>query len=236
MKKQLILAFLLLTSICVQAQYSSPNNTPFTLRDKEEKAADVRSELENKRFFKDTAFRMGELRTRKGLFTTELVYRFDQFERAIEVKMENGKTMLLNTKDILYCKVFYERDTAVFMPVAVSDAKKLTLLHVVYKTPTLQLYRDLHKTTMRKVDVYTDPYSDVRMTPQTAEVVHEYQYYIRKNNNSPLVKVKINPNSLSEVMPEKHNKIVSLFKGKENLTVSQVVHIMTKLDSPAVVQ
>jgi hypothetical protein len=226
MKKQSILAIFILTTLFVQAQ-SALSSLGFRER---EAVETMPSEIENQRFFnEDSTFREGELRTRKKLYTTELVYRFNQVERAIEVKMEGGKTMYLNTKDILYCKVFYEGDTAVFMPVVVPNIKKQMLVQVVYKTPTLQLYRDIHKTFTRRIISYT--YKEVEDI-----IAHDYQYYIRKNNDDPLVKVKITPSSLSEIMPKKHNKIVSLFKGKEDLTVSQLMQIMGKLDSPATVQ
>lgn len=235
MKKQFLLTFFACWTLNLQAQVTSLDNTPVNnkLRKNIESGSlydinDINFSSSEARFFKDSVFRLGELRTRKGLFTTELVYRFDQFEQTIEVKMESGKQMLLNTKDILYCKVFYDHDTAVFMPVVVPATKKLTLVHVVYKTPTLQLYRGLEKRYVLKADPYT--------LTREVETVNDYRYYIRKNNKDALIEVKINPNSLSEVMPEKRNRIVSLFKGKEDLTVSKVVHIMGELDKYAPIQ
>jgi hypothetical protein len=231
MKKQLILAFWILTTLHASAQTGSEaplvSQAPFDydtyVKRLEE---DAHSKTMDKRFLKDSLFRQGELRTRKGLFTTELVYRFDQVLQMVEVKMEDNKQMYLETKDVLYCKIHFEDHTAVFMPVILPKQKKLTLVQVVYKTPTLQLYRDIHK------KVYA------HCVGCAYTVDNDYQYYLRKNDKAPLKEVDIDEKSFIKVLPEKKNRITSVFKGKhkEDLTVSKVVHIMGELDKYATLQ
>ena len=85
MKKPIFLAFSICLALNLQAQVTS-DNIPLNNRDyvKTWKVAAlydinyINFSSSEVRFFKDSVFRLGELRTRKGLFTTELVYRFDQ--------------------------------------------------------------------------------------------------------------------------------------------------------------
>ena len=177
-------------------------------------------ELINKRFFNDSVFQQGELRTRKGLFATELGYRFDQVEQTIEVKMATGKQLYLQPKDVLYCKLFLEDYTAVFMPVTLPEKKDLTLVQVVYRTPTLQLYRDIRK----------------KMLHYGLE--KDYHYYYRMDNKAILKEIEMNEKSLVSVLPHKRSRITQFFKGKKkaDMTLSQVVHLMGELDKTNVVE
>lgn len=235
MKKQLFLAFFACWAYISQAQNLMPGSigninyvptgAPFNYSWLHSHETDI-SLIEN-RFFNDSIFRQGELRTRKGLYTTQLGYRFDQVAKMLQVKMEDGKQIYLETKDILYCKLYFEDHTAVFMPVTLPKQKKLTLVQVVYKTPTLQLYRDIQKKAYQP---------ECRNCPY--ETANDYHYYLRKSNNAPLTEVDIDEKSFIKVLPEKKNRITSLFKrkAKEDLTVSKVVHIMGELDKYATVQ
>lgn len=237
MKKQFFLAFFACWTYISQAQNLMPGSigninynptptaAPFNYSWLHSHETDI-SLIEN-RFFNDSIFRQGELRTRKGLYTTQLGYRFDQVAKMLQVKMEDGKQIYLETKDILYCKLYFEDHTAVFMPVTLPKQKKLTLVQVVYKTPTLQLYRDIQKKAYQP---------ECRNCPY--ETANDYHYYFRKSNNAPLTEVDIDEKSFIKVLPEKKNRITSLFKGKakEDLTVSKVVHIMGELDKHATLQ
>ena len=166
------------------------------------------------------------MRTRKSLFTKELSYRFDQLERSIEVKTESGKQIYLDPKTVLYCKLYFEEHTVIFMPIILPKQKELTFVQVIYKTPTLQLYRDISKKVYRKIISY-------RNADYVDEVKNDYHYYLRKNDTDPLTEVDIDAKSFSKALPEKRNRIMSLFKGKkkQDLTVSKLVHIMGELDA-----
>jgi hypothetical protein len=176
------------------------------------------------RYFKNDAFQEGELRTRKGLFTNELRYRFDQFLGEIEVKIvESGKLMSLNEEAVLYCKIFFEGNTAVFMPVVLPDDAKPTLVQVVYKTPTLQVYRDVRKTDKR---LYTS-------SKYVDDINNDYHYYVRKNDKSPVTQVTITAKSFINQLPNKRHTVQELFKaeeGKGKLTLPKLCAMMKKLD------
>ncbi|MBL7817640.1 MAG: hypothetical protein JNL70_21720 [Saprospiraceae bacterium] len=179
------------------------------------------------RFFKDSMFRTGELRTRKSLITTELVFRFDQVEGTIEAKMVDGSLMYLDEKEVLYCKINYEDHTIVFMPIQLPKRKEMILAQVIYKTNTLQLYRDIKKKITPKLDHTKD-----NSTILVGEVQNDYHYYLRKNNSDALTEVEIDEKSFIKVLPEKKHRIHQLFKGKdvEKLTLSKLVTMMGELD------
>ncbi len=180
------------------------------------------------RFFVSSAFQKGELRTRKVLSTTELSYRFDQVEGTIEVKKRDGSTMYLNEKDILYCKLFFDDNIqVVFMPVALPNETKLTLLQVVYKTPTLQLYRNIRKKVVTKNGYATN------------DIENDYHYYVRKGDKNLLQEVDITAKSFTQALPEKEKTITRLFKeakSKGDLTVSDICKMMGKLDKKAEIE
>jgi hypothetical protein len=168
------------------------------------------------RFSRGSTFREGELRTRKGLFSTGLGFRFDQLERTIEVQKPDGTTMYLNEKDVLYCKIFYEDNTqVVFMPVALPNETKLTLLEVVYKTPTLQLYRHRHAV--------------------LAGGEEDFYYYARKGDKDLLQEVDLTAKSFSKVLPEKSGRVFHLFKNvkKKDIKLPELCKMMGELDKKA---
>ena len=178
------------------------------------------------RFFKDTAFHQGELRTRKGLFTNELGYRYDQIEGAMEVKLENGKRMYLYDKDILYCKLFFDKHTAVFMPVVLPNDNQTTLVEVIYKTPTLQLYRNLHK-------INTVGASYTGQTDVVDKAKDDYHYYFRKGDKEVVKEISITAKSFINMLPNKRHYILELFKaeeGKGKLSLAKLSEMMKKLD------
>ncbi len=214
MKKNQLLAFFSLWAVVAFAQTQAIGESPTPLFFHSMAHDDRVEELFKERFFNDSLFREGELRTRKGLFTTDLGYRFDQVEQTIEVKTATGKQLYLEPKDVLYCKLLFEDYTVVFMPVTLPKKKNLTLVQVVYKTPTLQLYRDIHK----------------KMLHYGLE--KDYRYYFQKDNKGHLKEVEINEKSLINALPEKRNRIAQFFKGKkkEDLTLSKVMHLMGELD------
>jgi hypothetical protein len=247
--KKCFFIFYLIVPLLIEAQnngaapgvptynYGNSNNFSWTERnrDKTDSKADT---IDNKsyaseqeeRFFGGSNFREGELRTRKGLFTTQLSYRFDQLEGTIEVQKQDGTTMYLDEKEILYCKINYGKTMHTFMPVALPKEKKLTLLHVVYKTPTLQLYRHIHKiaTSQRESYQYAAGNSEL-----TLELRNDYRYYIRKGDKDLLQEVNINAKSFIKALPEKEKTITRLFKEAKvrgNLTVSAICKMMGKLD------
>jgi hypothetical protein len=178
------------------------------------------------RYFRDTAFHQGELRTRKGLFTNELGYRYDQIEGAIEVKLEDGKRLYLYDKDILYCKLFFDKHTAIFMPVVLPNDKETTLVEVIYKTPTLQLYRNLRK-------MNTTGASYTGKTDVVDKTRDDYHYYFRKGDKEVLKNINITAKSFINELPNKRQYILKFFnaeEGKGKLKLSKLSEMMKKLD------
>jgi hypothetical protein len=250
MKKCFIIIFCTVLSLLVEAQnngaapgvpvykfgsdfsWASNNNNQAQPKGDTITDESVIKQLED-RYFGDSEFRQGELRTRKGLFTTELSYRFDQLASTVEVLKQDGTTMYLYEKDILYCKIYYGKDVHTFMPVTLPNDNKLTLLQVIYKTPTLQLYRHIRKMVKTPLYQYANP---LRNTELTVELKNDYRYYIRKSDKDPLKEVAITAKSFAKALPEKEKTIVRLFKEakkRDDLKVSDICKMMGKLDKKA---
>ncbi len=186
--------------------------------------------LEGERYFNDSTYRTGELKMVNGHYTTELVYRFDQIERTIQVRMENGKEMFLREKDVEYFKLYIEDKTFVFVPASVPNGRKLTLLQVIYKSPTMQLYRDSRKYIFRVKNEFNDGYSSNEVHD---EIRKDYRYFLRTGESGPFKEVKIDARSFIEVLPQKKSQINQLFKAKQSkgiVSVSRLTQIMAQLD------
>ncbi len=188
--------------------------------------------LVGERYFYDSLYREGELKTTKRLYTTQLSYRFDQIERTVQIKMENDKEVYLYESDIEYLKLFIENKTVVFIPATVPNGRKLTMVQVIYKSPTMQLYRDTRKFIFRVKSENIDGYSSEKVYD---EIRKDYRYYLRKGDKGAFKLVKINTKSFINMLPEKRVQILKLFKAgqsKDGLTVTKLADIMAQLDKP----
>ena len=186
--------------------------------------------LVGERFFNDSTYRSGELQTSKKLYTTELKYRFDQIERTIQVKFENGKEMYLDEKNVLSCKLFIDGKTVLFEQGSIPNGRTYTLLQVIYKSPTMRLMRDLRKYIFRVKSENLDGYSSEKVYD---DIRKDYRYYFNRIENSVLKEVKVDPRSFIDVMPEKREVILKLFKAakaKGELSVTKLAEIMKGLD------
>lgn len=189
--------------------------------------------LVGERYFYDSLYREGELKTTKRLYTTQLSYRFDQIERTVQIKMENDKQVYLYESDIEYLKLFIEDKTVVFMPVKVPNGRKLTMVQVIYKSPTMELYRDPRKYIFRVKSENIDGYSSEKVYD---EIRKDYRYYFRKNNTGAFKEVKLTAKAFTAVLPQKRAQIVQLFRAgqtKGGLTISKLAEIMAELDKPS---
>ena len=179
------------------------------------------NEIKGSRFLGDDSYHSGELWTLKGYYKNQMAYRFDQFERTVEVKLPSGKEMLLDENDILILKIFIKNQYISFKQVTLPNEKNKALIQVIYESPTLQLLRDSKKiiTYNRGQNVY--------------EFENAYQFYIVRGQNNPLDKIQISVKSLTKVFPSKRSKIESFFKSKKSkkeLTLSKLADLMRKLD------
>jgi hypothetical protein len=235
MKKYLTLCFFTLIISVSKAQTPNqssaatvdmPMSNFFPLSDKS--AMDkMPVEVGKERYFNsDTAFCRGELITKKRHFTDEMTYRFDQIERAVEVKFESGRQLYLDDKDIVLFKLFIDKNIVVFTPVQLPKQPRKMLVQIIYKTKTLELYRDVHRVVSRRID-------NIRTKDYTDKALNNYRYYFRKNENAELVEVEINAKSFKKVLPEKAKEIDRLFEKEEDkgkLTVTKIRQILELLE------
>lgn len=194
---------------------------------------DIRDiQLVGERYFFDSLYHQGELKTVNQTYTTEMMYRFDQIEGTIQIKLQDGKEMLVNENDLVFCKLFIEKETVVFKTVSVPNGKKKSVVQVIYESPTLQLYRDSRKYISRAKSASIDGYGSESTYD---EVRKKYRYFLRKGKG-PFTEVKIEAKSFINVIPEKRSQITQLFRAgqsKGGLTVTKLTQIMTELDKQA---
>ena len=241
MKKFHVLAlmfFYTATNIAIAQQIVSPLRNATTLSSTDRfqyiDPYDIRDiSLVGDRFFFDSLYHPGELKTINTLYTTELMYRFDQIEGTVQVKLSDGKQMLLAENELVYCKLFVENDTVVFKPVSVPNGRKKSVVQVIYESPTMQLYRDSRKYIYRAKSANIDGYGSVDTYD---EIRKKYRYFFRKNQKGAFTEVKAEAKSFINLMPEKRSLITQLFKSKQaskgGLTVSKLTQIMLELDKP----
>ena len=188
-------------------------------------------EMEGERYFNDSVYRAGELQTLKYLYTTGLSFRFDQIERTVQVRFDSsGKQTFLYEKDIEYCTMFIDGKTVTFEPVPVPNGRKLTMVQQIYKSPTMQLYRDIRKFIFRVKNEYNDGYSSNEVRD---EIRKDYRYFFRKGKSGPFKEVKIDAKSFIEIMPQKKTQINQLFRAGAKgagMNVTKLAQIMTELD------
>lgn len=194
---------------------------------------DIRNiSLVGERYFFDSLYHPGEMKTKNQLYTTELMYRFDQLEGTLQVKLADGKQMLVSESDLVYCKLFIEKDTILFKPSSVPNGKKRTVIQVIYDSPTMQLYRDSRKYISRVKSTSIDGYGS---SDTYDEIRKNYRYFFRKNQKGPFIEVKADSKSFINLMPEKRSQITQLFRAgqsKGGLNISKLTQIMTELDKP----
>lgn len=237
MKKNLILAFLLSSVYFAFAQkktiLNNPAITPSYRRNPFDlgNTFDIRDvPMRGTRYFNDSLYHKGELQTTTALYTTELAYRYDQIERTAQVRMPEGQELWLLEKDIVYFKLFIDDKVLLFEPASVPNGQKITLLQVIYKSPTMQLLRDPRKYVFRVRPEAADGYSSDIVYD---EVRKKYRYFVNKGGNTPFKEIKPTAKSLIKLMPEKKARITQLFKTaqkKGGLTVSKLEEILAQLD------
>jgi hypothetical protein len=194
---------------------------------------DIRNiSLVGERYFFDSLYHPGEMKTKNQLYTTELMYRFDQLEGTIQIKLNDGKQMLVAENDLIYCKLFIETDTILFKPSSLPNGKKRTVIQVIYDSPTMQLYRDSRKYISRVKSTSIDGYGS---SETYDEIRKNYRYFFRKNQKGPFIEVKADSKSFINLMPEKRVQITQLFRAgqsKGGLNITKLTQIMTELDKP----
>ncbi|MBL7817925.1 MAG: hypothetical protein JNL70_23150 [Saprospiraceae bacterium] len=187
-------------------------------------------ELEGERYFYDSLYRPGELKTKTNFFANELTYRFDQIERTVQVKLDNGKQMFLTESNIDYFKLFIDDKLVTFEPQSVPNGRKLTMLQIIYKSPTLQLYRDVRKYIFRVKSDNNDGYGSNQVYD---EIRKDYRYFFRKGDKGAFKELKIDAKSMIAAMPSKKAQINQFFRlnqSKGGMNVTKLAQLMAELD------
>jgi hypothetical protein len=188
------------------------------------------TEIKGSRFFNDETYVKGALKTPDSLYEKDLLFRFDQIDRTLQIKLTNGKEILLDPRQIVYFKLFIEDKVLLFERSQVSYKREQDILQVIYSSPTMRLLRDSRKK-KRKV-TETDLYTSA---PKAHYEVYEndYRYYLVFDNMSKTNPVSITKTAFSILIPYKASFINRLFDMKQfrtDLTVSRLKELIGLLD------
>jgi hypothetical protein len=176
------------------------------------------------RFFYDDNYRTGELWTKNGHYSSEMLFRLDQLEGTIQVKLHSGKEILIDEKSIIMFHLFIKDKKIVFVTHDIPNGRKNALLQVIYYSSNLQLLRDSKKVV---VDV-TSP-NKVNEGAFYLEIQNDYHYYITGSDSEPLKEIHLTEKELTNIFPKHRNKIVKFFKvnsTKEKLTQTNLIQLL----------
>jgi hypothetical protein len=187
-------------------------------------------ETKGSRFFNNDTYVKGELKTPDSLYSKDLLFRFDQIDRTLQMKLPDGKEMLLDPRHIIYFKLFIEDKVLLFERSQVSYKREQDILQVIYSSPTMRLLRDSRKK-KRKV-TETDLYTSA---PKAHYEVYEndYRYYLVFNNMSKMNPVNITKTAFSILIPNKASFINRLFDMKQfrtDLSITKLKDLIGLLD------
>ena len=188
------------------------------------------TETKGSRYFNDEAFVKGELKTPDSLYQKDLLFRFDQIDRTLQIKLPNGKEGVLDPLNIVYFKLFIEDKTFLFERTQVAYKREQDILQVIYSSPTMRLLRDARKKKRKVTDI--DLYTSA---PKAHYVVYEndYRYYLVFGDMAKINAVNISKLSFANLIPSKATFINQLFSMKEfktDLTVTKLKELIRLLD------
>ena len=187
-------------------------------------------ETKGSRYFNDETYVKGELKTPDSLYQNDLLFRYDQIDRTLQMKLPNGKELLLDPRHIVYFKLFIEDKTFLFERTQISYKREQDILQVIYSSPTMRLLRDARKKKRKVTD--TDLYTSA---PKAHYVVYEndYRYYLIFDDMAKINVVNISKISFANLIPSKATFINRLFSMKEfktDLTVTKLKDLIGLLD------
>ncbi len=188
------------------------------------------TESKGSRYFNDENYVKGELKTPDTLYQNDLLFRYDQIDRALQIKLSNGKEFLLDPQHIVYFKLFIEDKTFLFERTQLSYKREHDILQVIYSSPTMRLLRDTRKKKRKVTD--TDLYTSA---PKAHYIVYEndYRYFLLFGDMAKFTPLSISKTSFSLVIPSKAAFINRLFNMKEfrtDLTVTKLKELIRLLD------
>ena len=187
-------------------------------------------ETKGSRYFNDETYVKGELKTPDSLYQNDLLFRYDQIDKTLQIKLPNGKELLLDPRHIVYFKLFIEDKTFLFERTQISYKREQDILQVIYSSPTMRLLRDARKKKKKVTD--TDLYTSA---PKAHYVVYEndYRYYLVFGDMAKFTPLSISKTSFTLLIPSKAAFINQLFNMKEfrtDLTVTKLKELIRLLD------
>jgi hypothetical protein len=182
------------------------------------------------RFFNNENYVPGELKTSDStIYSKELMYRYDQVARTVQVRHPDGREALLDPRYLIYVKLFIENKEYLFERIQLPSGRS-EFLQVIYRSPTLRLFRDSRKKTTR-VNTY-DQYTSAP-TGKYDQVSNDYKYYIGIDNDEILRTIEVSRRAFANMFPQKAVKISQIFGMKEfryDLNISKLTELMRILD------
>ena len=187
-------------------------------------------ETKGSRYFNNETYVKGELKTPDSLYQNDLLFRYDQIDRTLQMKIPNGKELLLDPRQIVYFKLFIEDKTFLFERTLVSYKREQDILQVIYSSPTMRLLRDSRKKKRKVTD--TDLYTSA---PKAHYIVYEndYRYYLIFGDMAKINAVNISKMAFTTLIPSKAIFINRLFSMKEfrtDLSVTKLKELIGLLD------
>ena len=188
------------------------------------------TETKGSRYFNDETYVKGELKTPDSLYQKDLLFRYDQIDRTLQIKLPNGKEGVLDPRNIVYFKLFIEDKTFLFERTLVSYKREQDILQVIYSSPTMRLLRDARKKKRKVTD--TDLYTSA---PKAHYLVYEndYRYYLVFGDMVKMNAVTITKLSFANLFPHKATYVNQLFNREEfrtDLTVTKLKELIGLLD------
>lgn len=184
--------------------------------------------IKGNRYFYDNNYHEGNLiLTKNRTLSTGMLFRYDQLEGTVQMKYPDGKEILVDSREVLNFDLFVENKSVMFIRMKNPITDALSIVQVIYYSPTFQLVREPRKKLKRVEN--TGAYSSNTIY-DTYE--NDYHYFIKRGKED-LVEVKPTAKSFSKAMPDKAAKIESLFKAaksKGELSVTKLAEIIQKLD------
>lgn len=169
-------------------------------------------ELKGSRYFNEE-YAAGEIwMSRNRHYSTELKYRFDEYENSVQVKYRKGNELLLLPEEIEYFKLYNKTDTLLFFKMQLPGEKNVSkLFMVVYASPAYKLIK-LPGKRYRYVNDKIPYGSGERYD----EYIDEHRYFI-KIGKSAFTEIKPTQKALMKAFPQKREILDRLFSTPEEV-------------------
>jgi hypothetical protein len=165
----------------------------------------------------------------KSRYTTEMVYKFDEFKNSVQVMIiQSKKELSLFNHLVDTFKLFMGNETVVYSKAFVPEE---TDINKFYRLIYSDSVNSLIKLTRKKIVKVSS--SDVFNSSEMYDQFESQDVYYIKIGNVPYQKIKISKKSFFDFFPSKKNALTRLFdlpKFKGNLTDSKLESLMQSLN------